>query len=347
MSKLRDRVARQEKTIDMLIEKVNTLQRKIEDLERGNSPNCNSANSTGSLTSPTLRKRRDEELRKVGGIGDTSVGTEQRNKKNLNVGGDTDVSPTSSRYFTSVRTFENRVGNANNIFEKSHERVTQEQENEGEGGKDKANANANAKAKARDVETEEARQHKEKPKPTLEISDANPFKSVRIGLEDPCYKVLPHALKKYNIKGDWRDYELVIVTNGLSPSSPTAAIPTSTTTTPTNMMPVNSTTITSGTPASLLEHALAAPHGDKDKLRLLIPGESSKHDNSSGSKQRKQREIVLKSQDKPLLIFQQLLDLGENPMLVLKHNNGGNNNNISRGAGGDDIGFGTRPKKKT
>lgn len=37
------------------------------------------------------------------------------------------------------------------------------------------------------------------------------FKSFRVGLEDPCYKVLPAALRKYNIQADWRQYALYIV----------------------------------------------------------------------------------------------------------------------------------------
>ena len=42
--------------------------------------------------------------------------------------------------------------------------------------------------------------------PSVEI-----FKSFRVSLEDPCYRVLPAALKKYNINGDWRQYALYIV----------------------------------------------------------------------------------------------------------------------------------------
>lgn len=37
------------------------------------------------------------------------------------------------------------------------------------------------------------------------------FKSFRVSMEDPCYKVLPAALKKYNINADWRQYALYIV----------------------------------------------------------------------------------------------------------------------------------------
>lgn len=42
--------------------------------------------------------------------------------------------------------------------------------------------------------------------PSVEI-----FKSFRVSVEDPCYKVLPAALKKYNIQADWRQYALYIV----------------------------------------------------------------------------------------------------------------------------------------
>jgi protein STE50 len=37
------------------------------------------------------------------------------------------------------------------------------------------------------------------------------FKSFRVSIDDPCYKVLPVALKKYNISADWRQYALYIV----------------------------------------------------------------------------------------------------------------------------------------
>lgn len=36
------------------------------------------------------------------------------------------------------------------------------------------------------------------------------FKSFRVGLDDPCSKVLPAALKKYRINSDWREYSLFI-----------------------------------------------------------------------------------------------------------------------------------------
>ncbi|OJJ44909.1 hypothetical protein ASPZODRAFT_647729 [Penicilliopsis zonata CBS 506.65] len=42
--------------------------------------------------------------------------------------------------------------------------------------------------------------------PSVEI-----FKSFRVSFDDPCQKVLPAALKKYNINADWRDYALYIV----------------------------------------------------------------------------------------------------------------------------------------
>jgi Ras association (RalGDS/AF-6) domain len=42
--------------------------------------------------------------------------------------------------------------------------------------------------------------------PSLEI-----FKTFRVGLEDPCFKVLPAALRKFNIDADCRGYALYIV----------------------------------------------------------------------------------------------------------------------------------------
>lgn len=38
----------------------------------------------------------------------------------------------------------------------------------------------------------------------------HPYRSFRVTLEDPCYKVLPAALKKYKINDDWRSYALFI-----------------------------------------------------------------------------------------------------------------------------------------
>ncbi|KAI9746887.1 MAG: Adaptor for signal transduction [Lichina confinis] len=42
--------------------------------------------------------------------------------------------------------------------------------------------------------------------PSVEI-----FKSFRVSMEDPCYKVLPAALERYRINADWREYALYIV----------------------------------------------------------------------------------------------------------------------------------------
>ena len=41
-------------------------------------------------------------------------------------------------------------------------------------------------------------------------SASEPFKSFRVTMEDPCYKVLPAALRKYKISGDWRQYALLV-----------------------------------------------------------------------------------------------------------------------------------------
>jgi hypothetical protein len=42
--------------------------------------------------------------------------------------------------------------------------------------------------------------------PSVEI-----FKSLSVGLDDPCRKVLPDVLRTYNIQADWRRYALYIV----------------------------------------------------------------------------------------------------------------------------------------
>lgn len=51
------------------------------------------------------------------------------------------------------------------------------------------------------------------PAPVLPTSTSSVeiFKSFRVGIEDPTRKVLPAALKKYNIRRPWREYELYIV----------------------------------------------------------------------------------------------------------------------------------------
>jgi len=38
----------------------------------------------------------------------------------------------------------------------------------------------------------------------------NPMKSFRVNLDDPCWKVLPAAMKKYDVKGREEDYRLYI-----------------------------------------------------------------------------------------------------------------------------------------
>lgn len=52
----------------------------------------------------------------------------------------------------------------------------------------------------------ESRPGGEAGQPSVEV-----FKSFRVSMEDPCHKVLPAALRKYNIHGDWRHYALYIV----------------------------------------------------------------------------------------------------------------------------------------
>jgi hypothetical protein len=52
------------------------------------------------------------------------------------------------------------------------------------------------------------------PKPAAKGTDPSSveiFKSFRVSMEDPCYKVLPAALNKYNINAPWEQYALYIV----------------------------------------------------------------------------------------------------------------------------------------
>lgn len=41
-------------------------------------------------------------------------------------------------------------------------------------------------------------------------SPTEPFKSFRVSMDEPCYKVLPAAMKRYKINGDWREYALFL-----------------------------------------------------------------------------------------------------------------------------------------
>ncbi|KAI9794100.1 MAG: hypothetical protein M1833_000465 [Piccolia ochrophora] len=54
--------------------------------------------------------------------------------------------------------------------------------------------------------------HNETPAPANSSAQSvEIFKSFRVSMDDPCDKVLPAALKKYNINADWRQYALYIV----------------------------------------------------------------------------------------------------------------------------------------
>jgi len=45
---------------------------------------------------------------------------------------------------------------------------------------------------------------------TIKSPESEIFKTSRVTIDDPCYKVLPVVLKKYNIVSDWRSYALYI-----------------------------------------------------------------------------------------------------------------------------------------
>ena len=62
-------------------------------------------------------------------------------------------------------------------------------------------------------------QRQQQQQPQQQIQDEQPsggnnfniFKKFRVSMEDPCERVLPAALKKYNINADWKNYALYIV----------------------------------------------------------------------------------------------------------------------------------------
>lgn len=58
----------------------------------------------------------------------------------------------------------------------------------------------------RERDRERDREDRGESNPQVEI-----FKSFRVSIEDPCHKVLPVALKRYQISDDWRQYALYIV----------------------------------------------------------------------------------------------------------------------------------------
>ena len=85
---------------------------------------------------------------------------------------------------------------------------------------------------------------------------SNPMKSFRVNLDDPCWKVLPAAMKKYDVKGREEDYRLYITYGDI------------------------------GIPITGLELTL---------------------------------ERKLSSNEKPLIIFQQLQKEGRNPLFMLRY----------------------------
>jgi len=61
--------------------------------------------------------------------------------------------------------------------------------------------------------TKNAKESREPPSSSPNVANApaeNQFKSFKVSLEDPCWKVLPAALKKYKINDDWRKYVMFI-----------------------------------------------------------------------------------------------------------------------------------------
>ena len=54
---------------------------------------------------------------------------------------------------------------------------------------------------------------------------SNPMKSFRVNLDDPCWKVLPAAMKKYDVKGREEDYRLYITYGDIGSPPPSFPLP--------------------------------------------------------------------------------------------------------------------------
>lgn len=76
----------------------------------------------------------------------------------------------------------------------------------GDRGFDRGNPSATGRTRGNTRDQDDSPSSGGREAPSVEI-----FKSFRVSMEDPCYKVLPAALKKYNINADWRQYALYIV----------------------------------------------------------------------------------------------------------------------------------------
>lgn len=53
---------------------------------------------------------------------------------------------------------------------------------------------------------------------------SNPMKTFRVNLDDPCWKVLPIAMKKYDVKGREEDYRLYIIYGDVGMNPPLFAL---------------------------------------------------------------------------------------------------------------------------
>ena len=62
-----------------------------------------------------------------------------------------------------------------------------------------------------------SRQERSRPSRERNKDVSNPMKSFRVNLEDPCWKVLPAAMKKYDVRGKEEDYRLYITYGDVGP----------------------------------------------------------------------------------------------------------------------------------
>jgi hypothetical protein len=93
------------------------------------------------------------------------------------------------------------------------ERNERKEDTQGEGEQTTPRKRSNSADKDAEKETQiatrpEPRSHPSRERPKDGLS--NPMKSFRVNLDDPCWKVLPAAMKKYDVKGREEDYRLYI-----------------------------------------------------------------------------------------------------------------------------------------
>ncbi|KAG6089997.1 hypothetical protein E4U30_005432 [Claviceps sp. LM220 group G6] len=117
------------------------------------------------------------------------------------------TSPTSPPNYASGATLGSRTYRGDNSSTPSNRSTLNDPDQGGYPSRDKAGGSGSAGPPRR----------RETPAPDTPISGPNGsssvevYKSFRVSMEDPCHKVLPAALRKYNISPPWDNYGLYIV----------------------------------------------------------------------------------------------------------------------------------------